>query len=93
MLRAAKGRRPELRRGGGASPPAAEERPACRPLTAIRSVGPFTFPQLAGTRSFVHDSYDPTTNLGNVYVGSLRKKLGAEVIPTVRGFGYRLRGR
>ena len=36
--------------------------------------------------------YDPTTNLVNVYVGSLRKKLGAEVIESVRGVGYRLRG-
>jgi DNA-binding response OmpR family regulator len=38
-------------------------------------------------------SYDPTTNLVNVYIGSLRKKLGADVIQTVRGFGYRLRAR
>lgn len=38
-------------------------------------------------------SFDPTTNVVNVYVNSLRKKLGAEVIETVRGVGYRLRGR
>jgi DNA-binding response OmpR family regulator len=38
-------------------------------------------------------SFDPTTNLVNVYINSLRKKLGAEVIETVRGVGYRLRGR
>jgi DNA-binding response OmpR family regulator len=38
-------------------------------------------------------SFDPTTNLVNVYVNSLRKKLGAEVIETVRGAGYRLSGR
>jgi DNA-binding response OmpR family regulator len=38
-------------------------------------------------------SFDPTTNLVNVYVNSLRKKLGPEVIETVRGVGYRLRGR
>jgi DNA-binding response OmpR family regulator len=38
-------------------------------------------------------SFDPTTNLVNVYVNSLRKKLGADVIETVRGIGYRLRGR
>ena len=37
-------------------------------------------------------SFDPTTNLVNVYVNSLRKKLGADVIETVRGIGYRLRG-
>lgn len=36
-------------------------------------------------------SFDPTTNLVNVYVNSLRKKLGSEVIQTVRGVGYRLR--
>lgn len=36
-------------------------------------------------------SFDPTTNLVNVYVNSLRKKLGGDVIQTVRGVGYRLR--
>ena len=35
--------------------------------------------------------FDPTTNLVNVYVNTLRKKLGADVIETVRGAGYRLR--
>jgi DNA-binding response OmpR family regulator len=35
-------------------------------------------------------SFDPTTNLVNVYVNSLRKKLGPDVIETVRGVGYRL---
>ena len=35
-------------------------------------------------------SFDPTTNLVNVYVNSLRKKLGPNVIQTVRGVGYRL---
>ena len=38
-------------------------------------------------------SFDPTTNLVNVYVNSLRKKLGADLIETVRGVGYRFRGR
>jgi DNA-binding response OmpR family regulator len=38
-------------------------------------------------------SFDPTTNLVNVYVNVLRKKLGEEVIETVRGVGYRLRGK
>jgi two-component system, OmpR family, response regulator len=38
-------------------------------------------------------SFDPTTNLVNVYVNSLRKKLGHDVIETVRGVGYRFRGR
>jgi DNA-binding response OmpR family regulator len=37
--------------------------------------------------------FDSTTNLVNVYVNSLRKKLGPDVIETVRGVGYRLRGR
>jgi DNA-binding response OmpR family regulator len=37
--------------------------------------------------------FDSTTNLVNVYVNSLRKKLGTDVIETVRGVGYRLRGR
>jgi DNA-binding response OmpR family regulator len=37
--------------------------------------------------------FDPTTNLVNVYVNSLRKKLGPDVIETVRGVGYRLPGR
>ena len=37
--------------------------------------------------------FDPSTNLVNVYVNSLRKKLGDDVIETVRGVGYRLRAR
>ncbi len=36
-------------------------------------------------------THDPDTNLVTVYVSTLRKKLGAELIETVRGFGYRLR--
>ena len=36
-------------------------------------------------------SFDPRTNIVSVYVGSLRKKLGADRIETVRGMGYRLR--
>jgi DNA-binding response OmpR family regulator len=35
--------------------------------------------------------FDPSSNLVNVYVNSLRKKLGPNVIETVRGIGYRLR--
>lgn len=38
-------------------------------------------------------SFDPTTNLVNVYVNSLRKKLGHDVVETVRGAGYRFRSR
>ncbi len=35
--------------------------------------------------------YDPGSNVVDVYVGYLRRKLGAERIETVRGMGYRLR--
>ena len=35
--------------------------------------------------------FDPQTNLVDVYVGYLRRKLGETVIETVRGAGYRLR--
>jgi DNA-binding response OmpR family regulator len=34
--------------------------------------------------------YDPGSNVVDVYVGYLRKKLGARLITTVRGMGYRL---
>jgi DNA-binding response OmpR family regulator len=34
--------------------------------------------------------FDPGTNLVNVYVNALRKKLGPGIIETVRGVGYRL---
>lgn len=35
--------------------------------------------------------YDPGSNIVDVYVGYLRKKLGNNLIETVRGIGYRLR--
>ena len=35
-------------------------------------------------------NFDPGTNLVDVYVGYLRRKLGEPVIETVRGAGYRL---
>jgi DNA-binding response OmpR family regulator len=35
--------------------------------------------------------YDPGSNVVDVYVGYLRKKLGNHLIETVRGMGYRLR--
>ncbi|GAB94148.1 DNA-binding response OmpR family regulator [Kineosphaera limosa] len=35
--------------------------------------------------------FDPGSNVVDVYVRYLRRKLGAEVIETVRGMGYRLR--
>jgi len=34
--------------------------------------------------------FDPGSNVVDVYVGYLRKKLGSDVIRTVRGMGYRL---
>lgn len=36
--------------------------------------------------------YDPGSNVVEVYVGYLRRKLGQDAIETVRGMGYRLRG-
>src|SRR5687768_13232427 len=36
--------------------------------------------------------HDPGSNVVDVYVGYLRKKLGPDVIETARGMGYRLRG-
>jgi DNA-binding response OmpR family regulator len=35
--------------------------------------------------------FDPASNVVDVYIGYLRRKLGAEAIETVRGAGYRLR--
>ena len=34
--------------------------------------------------------YDPGSNIVDVYVGYLRRKLGKDVLQTVRGMGYRL---
>lgn len=36
--------------------------------------------------------FDPGSNVVDVYVRYLRRKLGSDVIETVRGMGYRLRG-
>jgi DNA-binding response OmpR family regulator len=36
--------------------------------------------------------YDPGSNVVEVYVGYLRKKLGPDIIETRRGVGYRFRG-
>lgn len=35
--------------------------------------------------------YDPGSNVVDVYIGHLRRKLGNKMIETVRGVGYRLR--
>lgn len=35
--------------------------------------------------------FDPGSNVVDVYVGYLRKKIGSDAIETVRGMGYRLR--
>jgi DNA-binding response OmpR family regulator len=35
--------------------------------------------------------FDPGSNVVDVYIRHLRRKLGAELIETVRGMGYRLR--
>ncbi|HZC13556.1 MAG TPA: winged helix-turn-helix domain-containing protein, partial [Thermoleophilaceae bacterium] len=34
--------------------------------------------------------YDPGSNVVDVYIGYLRRKLGSDSIETVRGMGYRL---
>jgi DNA-binding response OmpR family regulator len=36
-------------------------------------------------------TFDPTSNVVNVYIAALRQKIGGERIETVRGAGYRLR--
>jgi DNA-binding response OmpR family regulator len=36
--------------------------------------------------------HDPGSNVVDVYIGYLRRKLGAELIQTVRGMGYRMAG-
>jgi len=36
--------------------------------------------------------HDTRSNVVEVYVGYLRKKLGPDVVETVRGAGYRFRG-
>jgi len=35
--------------------------------------------------------YEPGSNIVDVYIGYLRKKLGSELIETIRGMGYRWR--
>ena len=52
-------------------------------------------PRQVLTRSLVYErvwgwDFGPSSNSLDVYVGYLRKKLGDDVIATVRGMGYRL---
>lgn len=37
-------------------------------------------------------AHDPGSNVVDVYIGYLRRKLGTNLIQTVRGIGYRLAG-
>jgi DNA-binding response OmpR family regulator len=37
--------------------------------------------------------FDPTSNVVNVFVSALRRKLGDDIIETVRGVGYRIKTR
>jgi DNA-binding response OmpR family regulator len=39
------------------------------------------------------DEYDPFSNLADVYVSYLRRKLGHPLIHTIRGLGYMLKDR
>jgi two-component system, OmpR family, response regulator len=43
------------------------------------------------TEHLYDQDFDRDSNIIEVFVGRLRKKLGTEVIETVRGLGYRLR--
>jgi DNA-binding response OmpR family regulator len=36
-------------------------------------------------------AFEARSNIVDVYIGYLRKKLGSDAIETVRGLGYRLR--
>ncbi|GIG91376.1 response regulator transcription factor [Plantactinospora endophytica] len=58
--------------------------------TLIRHAGRVLSRQQLLSHAWGYD-FDPGTNLVNVYVSALRKKLGEDVIETMRGFGYRLR--
>lgn len=58
--------------------------------TLLRHAGQVLSREQLLSRVWGYD-FDPGSNVVDVYVRYLRKKLGAEVIETVRGMGYRLR--
>ncbi|MBR8835144.1 MAG: response regulator transcription factor [Stigonema ocellatum SAG 48.90 = DSM 106950] len=58
--------------------------------TFLRHPGQVMSRQQLLSRVWGYD-YDPSSNVVDVCVGYLRKKLGRHCIETVRGFGYRLR--
>lgn len=58
--------------------------------TFMRNVGQVLSREQLLDRVWGYD-YDPGSNIVDVYVGYLRKKLGSDSIETVRGMGYRLR--
>ena len=57
--------------------------------TFLRHPGQVLSREQLGSHVWGYD-HDPTSNVVDVYVGYLRKKLGSETIATVRGAGYRL---
>ena len=57
--------------------------------TFLRHPGQVLSREQLGSHVWGYD-HDPTSNVVDVYVGYLRKKLGSEAIVTVRGAGYRL---
>ena len=87
--RAREGRRQRLELGGELA-----RRRACggvgvhRPRDELAQLGGRARQQLL-SRVWGYD-YDPGSNVVDVYVGYLRRKLGADVLETVRGMGYRL---
>lgn len=57
--------------------------------TLLRNPGQVLSREQLLSRVWGYD-YDPTSNIVDVYIGYLRRKLGARRITTVRGMGYRL---
>ncbi|HUG85210.1 MAG TPA: winged helix-turn-helix domain-containing protein [Euzebya sp.] len=74
-------RRPRMRRP--TSPITSRSTPSCRSWTD-GSLAHEKVPKAWGY------DYDPESNVVDVYVGYLRKKIGKQRIATVRGMGYRM---